>query len=66
MSENEIHRKIFGPKRDEMCEEFRISYIGELRDFQGRLVLLGQGNQEGHDELQMWLGWRRQEMHTEC
>jgi hypothetical protein len=66
MSENKIHRKIFVPKRVEMCEKFRISHNGEVRHFQGRLVLLGQGNQGGHDELQMWLGWRRQEMHTEC
>jgi hypothetical protein len=43
-----------------------ISFNVELGDFQGPLVLSGQGNQGGHDELQMWLGWRRKEMHTEC
>ena len=41
MSENRVLRRIFGPKRDEVKEEWRKLHNEELNDLYSSLILFG-------------------------
>jgi hypothetical protein len=45
MSENKVLRRIFGPKRDEVTEQWRKLHNEELHTFTHPQILLGRSDQ---------------------
>jgi hypothetical protein len=59
--ENRVLRIVFGPKRDEVTEQWRMLRSGELLNLPHHQILLGRSNQGEGQGQGMWHAWERGE-----